>query len=417
MSGAPAQSSNSDSPFAEPQFRWLYASNILFFLAMGSQGMVRAWLVWDMTESELAMGLMGFVVAVPMLLVAPIGGGISDRVDRGRLIRIGQGVIVASELVILVLLIAGKLRFAHLLGLAAVSGCMFPFIMPARNALVANVVGIQRLSKAMAFNMAGVNTTRVLGPASAGFLIGTLGIEATYAVGFALYLTALTCMLPVRPVPPAANARDFSIARNIADGFRYVRDERVILMLLVFGLVPMFLAMPFQNLLVVFAEDIWETGATGFGLLSAAAGLGAIAGSGLVAWQPNPRHRAWRMLWSAIAFGAFLFAFAMSPWFLLALPLVFIANVFASVFGTLNNTAIQVLIPDHVRGRVSSILMMSFSLPLLGTLPMGALAEFAGAPLAVSITATLAVVAAVVLFAASRELRSLDQRMDSALEK
>ncbi len=404
------------SPLAEPQFRWLYSSNLLFFLAMGSQGVLRAWLVFDMTQSEFALGLMGFVVAVPMLLMAPIGGVVADRFDRRNLIRGGQAVIATSELLILSLLIAGELQFWHLMTLAAVSGGVFPFIMPARNALVANVVGIQRLSSAMALNMAGVNATRVLGPAMAGFLIGALGIEATYALGFAFYVLGLLCLLPVHSASPPASAREHSIMRNIADGFRYVRDDRIIMMLLIFGLVPMFLAMPFQNLLVVFSEEVWHEGPAGFGLLSAAAGLGGIAGSGWVAWRPNPKRRAWRMLWSAVAFGGFLLLFSLSPWFLLALPLVFVANVFVSVFGTLNNTAIQVLIPDHVRGRVSSILMMSFSLPLLGTLPMGAIAEVSGAPLAVGLTAGLAVVAAVALFASSREIRDLDARMNHALE-
>ena len=410
------RSDSGGSPFAEPQFRWLYSSNLLFFLAMGSQGVLRAWLVFDMTQSEFALGLMGFVVAVPMLLMAPIGGVVADRFDRRNLIRGGQAVIATSELLILSLLIAGELQFWHLMTLAAVSGAVFPFIMPARNALVANVVGIQRLSSAMALNMAGVNATRVLGPAMAGFLIGAIGIEATYALGFAFYVLGLACLLPVHSAAPPASAREHSIVRNIADGFRFVRDERIILMLLIFGLVPMFLAMPFQNLLVVFAEEVWNEGPAGFGLLSAAAGLGGIAGSGWVAWRPNPKWRAWRMLWSAVAFGGFLLAFSLSPWFLLALPLVFIANVFVSVFGTLNNTTIQVLIPDHVRGRVSSILMMSFSLPLLGTLPMGAIAEVSGARLAVGLTAALAVVAAVGLFASSRELRKLDARMSRALD-
>jgi len=315
------------------------------------------------------------------------------------------------------LLLAGELEFWHLLTLAALSGGAFPFIMPARTAIVANVVGLQRLPSAMALNMAGVNATRVLGPAMAGFSISTLGIEATYALGFTLYVLALACLLPLHRSTPPESAREQSILRNLTDGFRFVREERLIMMLLIFGLVPMFLAMPFQNLLVVFAEEVWQQGAAGLGLLSAAAGLGGIAGSGLVAWRPNPKRRARRMLWSAVAFGAFLLLFALSPWFLLALPLVFIANVFVSVFGTLNNTAIQVLIPDHVRGRISSILMMSFSLPLLGTLPMGALAEVSGAPTAVALTATLAVVAALVLFATSSELRKLDGRMSRAFEK
>ncbi|MBW2267128.1 MAG: MFS transporter [Deltaproteobacteria bacterium] len=415
MTSKPATSQ--DSPFAEPQFRWLYASNVLFFLAMGSQGVLRAWLVFDMTQSEFSLGLISFVVAVPMLLVAPLGGVIADRFDRRNLIRSGQTLIVLSELVVLLLLLAGKLQFWHLLALAAVSGSMFPFIMPARNAIVANVVGIKRLPSAMALNTAGINATRVLGPAMAGFLIGAIGIEVTYALGFVLYVLGLACLLPLTPSAPPEGTRDKSIVRNIGDGFRFVLNERIILMLLVFGLVPMFLAMPFQSLLVVFAEEVWNTGAAGLGLLSAAAGLGGIGGSALVAWRPNPKRRALSMLWSAVAFGGFLLLFSLSPWFLLALPLVFVANVFVSVFGTLNNTAIQVLIPDHVRGRVSAILMMSFSLPLLGTLPMGALAEVSGAPFAVALAAALAVVAALALFGTSHELRKLDTRMHRAFEE
>ncbi len=123
------------------------------------------------------------------------------------------------------------------------------------------------------------------------------------------------------------------------------------------------------------------------------------------------------MMVSVIGFGAFLVGFSFSPWFWLALPLVCAANVLVSIYGTLNNTAIQVLIPDHVRGRVSAILMMSFSLPLLGTLPLGALAEVSGAPLAVALAAALAVVAALALFSSSQELRNLDTRMHRAFDE
>ena len=125
--------------------------------------------------------------------------------------------------------------------------------------------------------------------------------------------------------------------------------------------------MPFQNLLVVFADKVWKVGPEGLGILSASAGAGGLIGAVLVAWRTD--HKRLRsMIASAIAFGALLFAFALSPWYALALLLVFVANIFASYYSTANNTAIQMLVPDEVRGRVSSLLMMSFALPLLGTL-------------------------------------------------
>jgi MFS family permease len=118
------------------------------------------------------------------------------------------------------------------------------------------------------------------------------------------------------------------------------------------------------------------------------------------------------MLLSMLLFGGLLAAFSYSPWFLAALPLIFLANAFASWFGTLNNTAIQLLIPDEMRGRVSSFLMMSFSLPMLGSLVIGGAAELFGAPLAVSAFAGIAMLASVAFYLWSPALRGLDARME-----
>ena len=121
------------------------------------------------------------------------------------------------------------------------------------------------------------------------------------------------------------------------------------------------------------------------------------------------------MMVSVFAFGLFLVLFAISPWYLVALPLVFVASAFANLYSTLNNTAIQVLIPDEMRGRVSSFLMMSFSLPLLGTLPVSALADAVGAPMAIAAASALAVLIAVAFYLFSPPLRSMDERLRQAL--
>lgn len=398
------------------QFRWLFFSNVAFFLAMGSQGLVRAWLAFKITQSEFALGMVMFAVALPMFFIAPVGGVIADRFERRNLIASAQTIVVANELVILALIVTDSLEFWHLLVGAGLMGCVFPFIMPARQAIVVNVVGKRGLPSAMAVNMAGMNTTRVLGPAAAGFLIGAAGVKLTYAIGLLLYLIALACMLRVHRSHPSAEARRLPMLTSVREGFVFVSKNRLLLILLLFGLVPMFLAMPFQNLLVVFAEKIWDVGSEGLGILSAAMGTGGVIGSILVASWGDTRHRLRRMMFSVFAFGILLLCFALSPWFLLGLPLVLIANIFASVYGTLNNTAIQLLIPDHVRGRISSFLMMSFSLPLLGTLPMAAVAEAFGAPVAVGLAAVLAMVVAALFYAFSPALRGMDRSVREAVD-
>lgn len=397
------------------EFRFLFMSNMAFFLAMSGQGIVRAWIAYELTGSELALGIVSFTVAVPMLVVAPLGGVMGDRFERRNLIALGQGFVLVSELVVLSLLLTDNLAFWHLVTAAGLMGCVFPFIMPARQALVANIVGRRGLPNAMALGMAGMNVTRVLGPAAAGFLLAPLGAKGTYVIGVSLYCTALVFTLFVKRHPHAQKPTN-SVAANIVEGARYVAGNRLVLVLIFFGLVPMFLAMPFQTLMVVFAEEVWDVGPTGLGLLSAFAGIGGVAGSFYVAWQADSHHRVRRMMLSMLGFGGFLLLFSMSPYFSAALALVFVANACGSVYGTLNNTAIQMIIPDEVRGRISSFLMMSFSLPLLGTLPMSAVAEVYGAPLAVGMASVMAVIVSLVFYVSSSELRAMDATVRKAVE-
>jgi len=397
-----------------PQFRWVFTSNIMFFLGMGGQGIVRPWLALELTDRPLALGIVSAAVAIPMLLLAPFGGVLADRVERRKLILIAQIAVIVSECVILALLHFGRLEFWHMVVSATLMGCAFPLMMPARQAIVVNIVGKRSLGSAMALNMAGVNVTRVAGPAAAGVLIPLLGTEGAYATNVSLYIIAVLCMTGVTTVQAPQTAREHSVLSNLVEGFRYLFSNRLVLILLLYGLIPMFLAMPFQTLLAVFARDVWNEGATGLGILNAAAGIGGVAGSAYVAWRGNRDERLRAQMISVISFGFLLAAFAFCPFFLPALGLVFCANIFVSVFGTLNNTAIQLLIPDAIRGRVSAFLMMSFSLPLLGTLPLTWAAELIGAPMAVGLASTLAVMVAILFHLCSKELRNLDARVRAA---
>ena len=400
-----------------PQFRRIFISNITFFLAMGGQGIVRPWLAFQLTDSAFALGVVSAAVAIPMLFLAPFGGVLADRFERRRLIMSAQALAISSEVITLALLLTDQLQFWHLVTTAGMMGCAFPLIMPARQAIVVNIVGKRGLGAAVALNMAGVNVTRVLGPAISGFMIPLIEVKGVYMMNLSLYTLALLAMTRVKRVPPPADARAQSIAKNLTEGFRYVWSNRLILILLGYGLVPMFLAMPIQGLLVIFAEDVWAVGSSGLGLLNAAAGIGAVIGSFYVASRGGETGRVRLMMLSVIAFGLLLAAFAASPWFLPALGLILAANIFGSIFGTLNNTAIQLLIPDSVRGRISSFLMMSFSLPLLGTLPVAAAAEWLGAPIAVGLASILAVLASLAFYFGSRNLRELDERVQHAVQQ
>lgn len=403
------------SPFQHGEFRWLFGSNMSFFLGMGAMQILRPWLAFELTGSAMALGIVSAAVAIPMLALAPLGGVLADRIERKRLILSAQCVALLSEASILLLLLNGRLEFWHLVVLAGVMGCTFPMVMPARQAIVAEIVGRQMLGKAVAIHMAGMNLTRVVGPAAAGMLIPLLGIEGVYALNLGLYVIAILAVLPLSKRPVKTSGPPESVLSNMRVGMRYMRDNPLVLQLLVFGLVPVFLAMPFQTLLVIFANDVWEVGAQGLGLLNASAGAGAVAGSVYVATRSNDATRLRLMIQSVVAFGLLLIAFGFCPWFAPALALILIANIFVSIFGTLNNASIQLLIPDSVRGRVSSFIMMSFSLSMLGVLPVSAAADAFGAPIALGAAAALAVAVSLVFYALSRRLRGLDDQVRSAV--
>ncbi len=390
------------------QFRWLYISNIAFMFAMMGQFTVRTVLAFELTDSAFALGWIAFVVGVPMVVVSPIGGALADRLDRRKLIIFVQVAVVVDELLVFVLLMTDLLTFANLLVLTGLLGVLFPFMMPARQAIIANVVGRQGLGNAMALQMGGMNAARVVAPMLAGVLISVKGVPSTYGISLVLYAVALGAMLRVRPSFPDEESGGQSVLGDIVDGLRYVRDHAPVRVLLIFGLVPTLLAMPFQTLLVVFAYDVWDEGAFGFGMLQAFAGLGGLAGSLYVALNAESHQRLRRMMASILAFGSTLILFSYSPLIWMALPLILLADVFVSIFFVLNNTAIQVLIPDFVRGRVMSLLMMSFGLTPFGTLPVSWFADKFGAPAAVALASGLMLAIALLFLALSPALRRID---------
>ena len=398
-----------------PQYRWLFAGNIAFFFAMQGQILTRSVLAWELTHRELALAQINLAVAIPMLVGSLVGGAIADRMEKRKLLMIGQLFIVINECVILFLLWTDRLEFWNLITAATFMGLMFPLIMPARMALSVKVVGKENIGNAMALAVMVLNLARVLGPVCAGLLIGLIEIKGVYILGILLYLVGVACLLGIEPAPPAKEAANKALLADVKYGFTYLGENRQILLLLLFGMVPMFLAMPFQNLLVVFADEVWEVGAKGLGFLQGSAGVGGVLGALWVARRGEKPERLNSMVLGTIGFGIFLGAFCFVPNFYLALLPLLLANIFANVAGTLNNTSIQVLVPDEVRGRITSFMLMSFGLMPLGVLPMAYAAEQVGAPLAVAVASVVMIIAVVVFVSSSPTFRRLDDDLVSSL--
>lgn len=398
-----------------PSFRLFIASNAAFFLAMQGQVLTRTFLAWELTHDEMSLAYINIAFAVPMLLFSLIGGVLGDRFDRQKIIVIGQLFVVANESWVLMLLFTDSLAFWHLLIAGVLGGTIVPLIMPARSALVYNLVGEKKLGSAMALSSGVVNLSRVLGPAIMGVAISFFSIKGAYIISIFLFTLALFFMAGIHYQPIKKNVSNGNIRQEIMLGIRYISGYPPLLVCVSFGLLPMLLALPVQNLMVVFADLVWSVGERGLGLLMGVSGLGGVLGSFWVASRGERTDRTQLMLISTASFGLLLIIFALSKNFYLALIPLFLANAAASASQTLNNTMAQILVTDEQRGRVSAFMLMAFGLTPLGVLPMAYLAQLIGIQSS-TVVASVALLAAISLFYwQSQYLKQLDSFVTTKL--
>mgnify|MGYP001577272473 FL=1 len=401
-----------------PQFRWLFVGNVAFFFAMQGQMLTRTILAWDLTGLAQSLAYINLVVALPMIFASMIGGAVTDRVERRQLIIVGQCLITCNEIFILTMLLLGQLEFWHLLCTAFVAGCAFPFIMPARMAITVNVVGPDRIQSAMAVSGGAMNLSRVVGPAMMGVIISEFSVIAAYVVSTILYASAVFCMFFVKrnkAVQPDGGKKP--LLADIIYGFQYVSLNKPVLVCLMFGLVPMFLAMPFQNLLVMLVEQTWQVGESGLGILMGAGGVGGVLGSIWIARRGDRSERLRLMVVTVIGFALFLAVFTQTSVFYLALLPLVLANLCASAFQTVNNATIQILVDDSVRGRMSSFMMMSFGLTPLGVFPMAVAADHIGAANAILGACVALMIITVAFVGLSRTLRTIDNTVRVSMDR
>ncbi len=380
----------------DPNFRNFFAAQFGSFSAMNIQMFIRGWLVFELTGSYKALGIMSLANGLTGLVIAPLGGVIADRVrQKKHVVQLGQLVNVINALVIAALITAGELRFWHLVLAALIQGAAMSAMMPARQAMTPDVIGMTRLMNAIALNTSGMNVARLLMPGLAGFAVGWLGggdgnvdpVKYVYFATAGLYLWAMLGLLRVT-VPDKGRAggdRAEGLVAFLLEeirtgwhelklGARYIVHTPVIRLLLLCNFLMVFFSMTYFMLLPGFAKDVLGAGPVGLGMLMSISGVGSLAGSLVVASLPN-RHRGMILLLSALLLGVSLLAFSFSTHYWLSAGILVIVGVGQSGRMSISNALIQHNAEDAYRGRVMSIYMMEFSLMSVGIYAMGLLAN------------------------------------------
>lgn len=402
LPGAPARppdapvSGRAFGAFRHRNFRVFYVGQLLSLGGSWMQSTAQGWLVLELTDSALLLGIVTAVASLPTLLFTLWAGDIADRRDKRRIIVAAQCAALAGALALAVLTDRGTITYASVLVLVFAMGTAAAFEIPTRQSFFVELVGPRDLPNAIALNSAAFNATRIVGPAIAGVLIGTVGIAACFYANAASYVAVIAGLLLMRLPRFTPTPRRLSTLEGIREGLAYIRGDRLVrtLVWLVAGLSVT--ALPYVMLLPVFARDVLEVGAPGLGSMLAASGAGALAaGLALAAWGSRvPRGPL--VIGASASFAVLMVAFALTHSFAAGLVLLALGG-FAMILNNASvNALLQSRVPDRLRGRVMSVYVFMFvGMAPLGALQAGALARLYGAPtaLAVGAVALLGIVA------------------------
>jgi MFS family permease len=362
-------------------FAVLMTSALVHMLAMQMGTVAFGYLAYRMSGSATALGLIGLAWGLPMLTLSLVGGVVADRFPRRTILMLTQGTIGVSALIAFALIAAGQLQLWHLFAVALLQGCAFAFNMPTRQAFIADIVGRGDLANAVALNNANMNLMRVLGPAVAGLLIASpyVGAGGVFGLMAACYVFVVATILRIRGGRVRSGSAKGSGLEQLLEGLRHIRASRTLMVLLALGVVPMLLGMHYQMLMPVFALGLLDAGPEGLGLLSMAAGIGALAGSVALAAAGNFPGKTRAQVLLGVAFGLGLLAFALAPSLPMAMLALVVVGAASASYQALNNTLVMEATPPVFYGRVMSVYMMIWSLQPLATMPTARLADLIGA--------------------------------------
>lgn len=346
----------------------------LFFFGQGVswigtwiQHVAAQWLVYRLTHSSWALGMVGFLGQLPIFLLAPLAGVAVDHVNRRKMVFATQSLLMLQSFLLFALSASGHIQVWHVAALAFFMGTVNAVDIPARQAFLVDIVEKKDLGNAIALNSTLVNFARLAGPSIAGLLIPLAGEPACFLINTSTFLAALLALVLMKISRAAPHETKLDLVKSLREGFDYVFHFYPARMILILVAVTSFFGMPYMVLMPVFAKEILGGGAHTLGFLVSAAGTGALLGVILLASRKGHSHLNRMIPIAVLIFGAGLLGFSVSH--VLWMNLLFAAMAGAGLMMQLAacNTVLQIVVEDRKRGRVMSL----YTTALMGVVPFG----------------------------------------------
>ena len=363
------------------------------------QNVAQSWLLYRLTDSATLLGVLGFAGSVPILLLAPLAGLWSDRVNLHRAMLATQILEMLQAVTLAALALTGIIAPWHIIALSMSLGILVAIELPLRHAYLLELVGTKDdLANAVAVTSLMANTGRLVGPALAGIAIGWIGEGGCFLINALTFVVVVVTFLMIRVQPSARPASPPSLWQDMREGIAYVWGVfpiRVLLMVL--ALVGL-LATPYITLMPVLVREVFHGGADQMGFLIGAGGLGAVSGTLYLATRRNVRGLVRLIVLASFTAGAALVLLAWSPSVWLAAPLIAMIGFGILVTSVSTNMILQTIVDDDKRGRVMSFYTAAFlGMAPFGSLLAGALADAVGVSITLAVGGIACVAGAIYL--------------------
>ncbi len=389
-------------------YRYLWIGNLFNTGGLWIQQVTISWLVWELSGSAALVGITAGLRFVPFIFLGPLGGVAADRLDRRRLLMITQTVMAAAAVVFAMVVALDWVRVWHAMVFSFVMGCGFTLNMPVRQSLIANTVPLEELGNAIALNATAVNASRIIGPAAGGVLIVAFGAAGNFLLQAGLYLCMVAVIFPMKaPYRDGAPASKASAFGSLKEGVHYVWGNKTLFGLVILSFIPSLFVMPILQIMPVFTEKVLHAKADIYGYLMASFGVGGLLATLTMASFGSSIRSGWMGIaaLSSAAIMVILLSQSGMPW--IAFLLLAAVGFFIMTFKVNNNTLVQILAPDALRGRIMSIYQLDHALTPLSYFVLGVGADIFSAPTAMAASGVLGLVVTAALMASVKQIREL----------
>jgi MFS family permease len=393
---------------AYSQFRLYWAAQIFRVLGLQFRIFALPWLVSvELDKSPIWLSAVALAASLPTILLSVPAGLLADRFNDQKLIVYSNGTYAVLAMILPFLIFADLANIWIVIAWALLTGIVSALGNPALNSMMPRLIDMRVMPSAVALNSMVWSSMRIVGPAAAGVLLAWIGTGQAFfvtAVGIGI-ATGLMAMLHPRPRALAGHGAP---GDGLWSGVQYIAHEPLFLATIGLSFFTSVFGSSYQFLLPVFADDILNVGAQGFGLMEAAAGVGSVLGTIAIVRVGSGPYAGRIMIASAAMFGLLIAAFAASRAMPLSLSLLFLSGLVSAMYLNIGMTTLQVKVPDELRGRVMGVWSMTWFLASVGSLPAGLLAEWLGAAWSVALGGLSVTAFGLVIFALAPELRQLD---------